>query len=299
MYKPQSLTSDIKAPTKEVPARTALGGMNTTLGIWSSYYYDFSPEDAVEEFMKNGIYACELSDEHGQMLLARSEDVVATGRAFASFLRERGFSIPQGHLCLGLRLCSDTDAVNTLLPWIDLYEAIGIRNMVLHCDVSLPSEWSFEKKAEKNIERLRALAEHVKDRDVMICLENLRLCAFTERIEELLYIIDHIGSDRFGICLDTGHLNLASKDQRGFILAAGKRLRALHISDNDGTSDQHLMPFSGGEVDFCGVVRALREIGYTGLFNLEIPGENHIPSTLRAAKIRYIQDCYDYLMHCE
>ena len=48
------------------------------LAIWSNYYHELSPEDAVREFIKNGIYASELSDEHGAMLLDRDDDVVAT-----------------------------------------------------------------------------------------------------------------------------------------------------------------------------------------------------------------------------
>jgi sugar phosphate isomerase/epimerase len=57
------------------------------------------------------------------------------------------------------------------------------------------------------------------------------------------------------------------------------------------------MPFGRGTVDFASVVAALREIGYGGLFNLEIPGESCIPLPLRDAKIAYIKTCYDYLMN--
>ena len=275
------------------------------LGIWSTYYYDLSPEDAVKEFLKNGIDACELSDEHGAVLLERDEDVVATGKRFAAFLREHNFSIPQGHLWLYVKICSDENVLPRLYRWIDLYEAIGIKNMVLHCDSLVAEEADFETRVEKNVEQLKHLAAYVEGRDVMLCLENLRgttpndPCAFPRNADELLYIIDRVGSDRLGICLDTGHLNLTDKAQRAFILKAGKRLRALHIADNEGERDQHLMPFTCGKVDFCEVVRALREVGYDGLFNLEIPGEWRIPLELRAAKIRYIQACYDYLMRCE
>ena len=44
------------------------------------------------------------------------------------------------------------------------------------------------------------------------------------------------------------------------------------------------------------LVKALKEVNYSGLFNLEIPGERSIPLELRAAKINYIKACYDYLM---
>ena len=277
------------------------------LGIWSTYYYELPPEDAVLEFLKNGIRACELSDEHGKILLDRSDDVVSTGRAFARFLREQNFSVPQGHLYLYVKICSDPTAIDALYRWIDLYEAIGIRNMVLHCDNLVGSTFSRQEKVEKNIEKLRILAEYIKDKDVTICLENLRTHTSAENkndlvdrnADDLLYMIERVGSNKLGICLDTGHLNLTDKNQREFILKAGSKLKALHIADNEGERDQHLMPFSCGKVDFCEVVRALREVGYDGLFNLEISGERHVPPEILAAKIKYIQACYDYLMRCE
>ncbi|MBR5540037.1 MAG: hypothetical protein IKU56_01495, partial [Clostridia bacterium] len=59
------------------------------LSIWSSYYVDLSVEQAIERLLNNGITCCELSDEHGFELLERSDDVVATGKAFATFIKER------------------------------------------------------------------------------------------------------------------------------------------------------------------------------------------------------------------
>ena len=109
-------------------------------------------------------------------------------------------------------------------------------------------------------------------------------------------MIERVGSKQLGICLDTGHLNLTVKGHRDFILKAGARLKALHIADNDGVTDQHRMPFNYGTVDFYEVVRALREIGYEGIFNLEISGEAWIPHELRDAKLCFIKRGYELLM---
>ncbi len=278
--------------------------MNAKLSIWSYYFYEMSPEDAVLEFIDNGIYASELSDEHGTELFSRSEDFVATGKKFGEFLREHNFCMSQGHLWLKVKICSGDSTLDTLCKWIDMYEAIGIKNMVLHCDCIAGSMLSKEERVEKNIKSLKTIAEHVKDKDVFICLENLRAyddvtddLVVTRTADDLLCIINAVGSEKLGICLDTGHLNLTDKDQRKFILAAGEKLRALHIADNQGNGDdQHMMPFAKGKVDFKKVVEALREINYDGLFNLEIPGESRIPLELRREKIKYIKACYNYLM---
>lgn len=278
--------------------------MVAKLSIWSQYYHDMKIEDAVLEFKKNGIFCSELSDEHGEELLLRGEDYVATGKKLSEFLREQNFEISQGHLWLKIRLVSDAEAVEKLCRWIDMYEAIGIKNMVIHCEQMRDSELSKQEKIIKNAEKLRVVAEHIKDKDITICLENLlgvRSGIIKEDLvsgnaDDLLAIIEAVGSDRFGICLDTGHLNLTYKEQREFILRAGNKLKALHIADNEGEKDQHLMPFTKGKVNFPQVVEALREIDYCGLFNLEIPGETKIPLELRNEKIKYIKSCYDYLM---
>jgi len=274
--------------------------MDSKLSVWSSYYVELEIEEAVEELIRNGIYASELSDEHGLQLLQRGENAVATGRKFAEFLAERNFEMTQGHLWLKVKICSDGSAVETLLKWIDLYEAIGIKNMVLHCDPMPDSGLSKKERMEKNAEKLKRIAEYIKGRDITICLENLRGykpgdLGFTNSAEDLLEVIGLVGSPQFGICLDTGHLNLTHKDQRHFILTAGDRLKALHIADNRGETDEHLMPFNKGKVDFAEVVKALRQVDYRGLFNLEIPGERNLPLPLLGAKLHYVKACYEYL----
>lgn len=272
------------------------------LSIWSSYYMELKVEDAIKRFIDNGIYCTELSDEHGFELLSRNDDVIETAQNFANFLKEYNFEISQGHLWLKIKICADDTALEELFKWIDMYEEIGIKNMVLHCDNLTETNLGREEKIEKNIEKLQILAEYIKNKEITVCLENLRPNSPEETelvdrsADDLLYIIERIGSSKFGICLDTGHLNLTDKNQREFILKAGDKLKALHIADNDGNTDQHLMPFNRGTVDFPEIIKALKEIKYNGIFNLEIPGERSIPLELRDAKIEYIKAFYQYLM---
>jgi sugar phosphate isomerase/epimerase len=277
--------------------------MEAKLSIWSSYFMELSPEEAVEEFIKNGIYCTELSDEHGFELLKRGDNYIETGKRFGEFAKARNFEISQGHLWLKVKICSSPDATDELCKWIDMYEAIGIKNMVLHCDNLVDKDLTKKEKQQKNIESLKIIAEHIKDRDIYICLENLRphspeeTFLVDETADDLLYIIDAVGSNRFAICLDTGHLNLTTKNQREFILKAGSRLKALHIADNQGEIDQHMMPFGIGNVNFKEVIETLREVDYKGLFNLEIPGESYnMPFELKGEKLKYIKAAYNYLM---
>jgi hypothetical protein len=68
---------------------------------------------------------------------------------------------------------------------------------------------------------------------------------------------------------------------------------------NDGTDDYHLTPFSiKNSIDWAEVVTTLREIGYQGLFNLELPGEAACqpPLYILKRKLLYIKDVIDYML---
>lgn len=268
--------------------------MKDRLSVWTAYYIELSPEEAVRELKTHGIFCAELSDEHGLALLERGNPE-ETGKAFRAFLQEENFTMTQGHLWLRVRLCTEEGAAEKLHEWLRLYEAIGIENAVLHCDAMQErDDLTMEEKYACNLAALRRVQELSAGMRIRICLENLlRICRDADGIVAL---VDQLDEERFGICLDTGHLNMCEQSQVEFIRKAGHRLHALHIADNEGERDQHMMPFGRGNIDFFSVVRALREVGYEGLFNLEIPGENHAPLPVRGYKLEYIRKSCDFLL---
>lgn len=266
------------------------------LSMWSSYYINLSPEDAMLELKKNGYDYVELSDEHAAMLLERG-DAKTVGAEFKKYCDEIGMTVAQGHLYLMIRLCDESfPVVETLHNWFDLFLAIGIKSAVLHCDGMYKSDIPVEEKMKKNFAVVKELTEYLKGTDMVICLENLRL--FTQTADDLMYFVEGINSENLGVCLDTGHLNIAleNADHEAFIRRVGKHLKALHIADNEGSTDQHLLPFGRGTVKIVKVVKALKEIGYDGLFNYEVPGESGGPMEIRAHKLKYAKEIYEYLM---
>ena len=49
----------------------------------------------------------------------------------------------------------------------------------------------------------------------------------------------------------------------------GDRLKTLHIHDNDGTADQHAIPFDGN-IDMDRFISKLKELDYYGVLALEV-----------------------------
>ena len=272
--------------------------MNAPFSIWSQYYGTKDPEDAILEFKKDGITHIELSFEHSAALLERGDDHIAIGRKFAEFLREHGISVSQGHLYFPTHFCTDENYFKGLVREIEMFWAIGIKNAVLHCDFMKDVDISYDDRRELNIKKLRELFGLIEHVDITICLENLS--KHVMGADELVEIIEKVGSEKLAICLDTGHLNISKADtQYDFIKKAGKHLKALHLHDNEGKTDQHILPFGRGKINFDEIVKALCEIDYDGLFNFEIPGENSCPIEILHQKAKYTKEIYDYLMDLE
>lgn len=253
--------------------------MNLNCSVWSQYFRTLTPEEKIDAFLSCGFNCTELSDEDGHLLLGRGK-AQKVGKDYRLLADSKGFSFPQGHLWLQADITSGDETLDILKNWLDLFLELGIRSAVLHAtgDNSLPDGELFSKR----VAALEKLTGYIKGSSLTICLENLRTSKNTHTAEQLNQMIDAVGDENLGICLDTGHLHISSasglgQSQSEFIRSAGKRLKALHIADNDGSGDQHLMPFGRGTVNWAEVMSALKENGYNRLFNMEIPGESNLP----------------------
>ncbi|MBI4976645.1 MAG: sugar phosphate isomerase/epimerase [Spirochaetes bacterium] len=268
-------------------------------GIWTNYLVNTTPEEMVPLFAKHGWYDLEFSDEHGHMLLARDGDPAAVGDRFRSFAADHHVAFPQGHLWLAADICAaDNGAtIDALKRWLDLYHALGIRSAVLHPGGNelIKANASGTAIFDARTAALRALTQHVSGRDISIALENIHT-PHAKTADDLIPLVDAFNGKNIGICLDTGHLNIVKGDVGVFVRAAGKRLIALHIADNEGATDQHLMPYGRGTVDWTGFMKAIREVGYDRLMNLEIPGESRCPQPVQLMKLDYIRRMMAYLL---
>ncbi|MFW6059739.1 MAG: sugar phosphate isomerase/epimerase family protein [Phycisphaeraceae bacterium] len=266
-------------------------------GMWTSFLIEHDPEQMVRAFARAGWRNLELSTEHGAALLERG-DGRQVGQRFRVFAEAEGVRFPQGHLWLHADIVShdQSETLDTLRRWLDLFVTVGVRAAVLHPGGrALQREGIAEERiAEMRTAALRTLADHVRDTELTICLENAgQHKGSAQALVEMIALADR---PNLGICLDTGHLHLTGGDQAEFIRTAGPLLKALHIADNEGQTDQHLMPFGRGTVAWDVVTRELNALPYERLFNFEIPGENRCPLPVRLAKLDYLKTILPILL---
>ncbi len=162
------------------------------------------------------------------------------------------------------------EAVAHLRHAVEACHAVGARVVVVHAPIllgltlgDLPDIRALLAQDTGAIEPARARAIEL---DVDLALENGRALAHWVYI---LSLIEHMGADHLGVCVDTGHANLGDLGAPRAIRMAGPRLLTLHLHDNGGEVDDHLPP-GRGTIDWPAVMAALREVGFRRPLQLEL-----------------------------
>ncbi len=82
-------------------------------------------------------------------------------------------------------------------------------------------------------------------------------------------MLREVNSPGLQLLLDIGHLHVVKEDIPKSVLKMRDKIIHVHIHDNDSTRDAHLVP-GEGNIDFKSIVKALREINYSGYLSAEL-----------------------------
>ncbi len=147
-----------------------------------------------------------------------------------------------------------------------------------HYVVVHPSEKAYDdKKMYREAVRslIRSLEELVKQAErygVRLVLENMLSKPGKFRIgtsiKALKSLIEENGLD-VGICLDTGHSHHNGLRVDEEVIEANGLLRTLHVNDNHGTMDEHLVP-GEGTIDWNRFISSLSRVDDLEVLLLEV-----------------------------
>ena len=119
---------------------------------------------------------------------------------------------------------------------------------------------------ETGLRRIQEIVDYAKELNIKVAFENTRVKGYLE------YVMQNIKNDNVGICYDAGHCHAHFNDEFNYELFKDK-IFAVHLHDNDKSSDQHLIPFDG-TINWDNVVSKLKECNYDGPVTLELSYRN-------------------------
>ncbi len=146
---------------------------------------------------------------------------------------------------------------------LDDIKSMNIGMVIMHAS----SGFNTASCNEMGLKKFKEIADYAEKLNIKIAFEN------TKMINHLEYILDNITSSNIGLCYDVGHQLCNSKGNFDISKYKG-RIFAVHLHDNDSTSDQHLLPFDG-KVAWTKIIKTLKEAEYDGPITLEICNKSY------------------------
>lgn len=117
--------------------------------------------------------------------------------------------------------------------------------------------------------RIKRILEVANRYQVNLALENLR------RLDYLDYILDNVNDPYLRFCFDSGHANAFTKNIDSFDFKKYEELLiCIHLSDNDGSYDEHQLPFQGN-INWPKLMKNLQQANFGGPLTLEAINKDH------------------------
>ncbi len=145
-------------------------------------------------------------------------------------------------------------SINVVLEALDVSFILGADTAVAHINLNrmLPAK-AFKKWFAGFIAAKKLVEEKARELEIKVVWEN------TYEPDFLLFDMLIEEDDRTLLCLDVGHCNCFSRFKAiEFLERYKERIIHLHVHDNDGTEDSHLVP-GEGNIDFRPVFQFLKK----------------------------------------
>lgn len=264
----------------------------------------------IEQCAKGGytlldINLCEAMNPSSRL---RTDDWEAYIREIAQLAERLGVTFHQSHLPY-YDIFSETDSDKIALMEelirrsIQASGMLGVKWAVTHPGTVYSAGHNVLASLEANLNYYGKHLRTAEQAGIGIALENdfeysgaRRQRIFASSVEELCELADLFDSPHIGVCYDFGHANLCGGFHRQNLITIGRRLKAVHVQDNHGQHDEHLMPFFGS-IDWADAMAGLAQCGYEGELTYEIQefGRN-LPNELKRSTIEQSIEIGSYLI---
>ena len=217
---------------------------------------------------------------------------------------EQNFQFYMGHLPFMGGISKNEEVMETFKlkvhNAIDAAAALGLQYAVMHPNAAVFPLLKYDGDEQRavTLELLSPFVEHANRVGLNLVVENMRVVSgkmqshrYCQTAEEVCDLADTLG---IGICWDFGHANLSGLKQSKALEYVGKRLKVIHVNDNCGIEDDHVLPFSG-IVNWKDAMHGLALTGFEGPFNFEL-NLGRVPATLRRDLAAYLIGIANELM---
>jgi D-psicose/D-tagatose/L-ribulose 3-epimerase len=153
---------------------------------------------------------------------------------------------------------------------IDAAAAVGAKTLAGPTYSPVGKTWAMNTSERASavtrlVENLRPLAAYAEERGVTVAIEPLNRfeTSFMNTAEQVMEVVDRVGSPSVGVLLDTFHMNIEERDPARAIRTCGRHLAHFHACGCDRGAP------GGDQIPWPRIVSALRDVGYEGPIVIE------------------------------
>lgn len=174
-----------------------------------------------------------------------------------------------------------------LLAQVQFAKEYNIKTLVMHITGGdMPPAYG-----KDGLNFIRSILSACEDSGITLCLENLR------RLDYLEYVFSNIESNFLKFCFDTGHANVMTHNVDTFNWDTfGDKLYCLHLNDNCGERDQHLIPLSGN-IKWVQLMKKIKELNPNINYTLEVRATEEQKNLL--TEKAFLEQCFRSLIELE
>ncbi len=238
---------------------------------------------AIEIIKKSGFDAIDFSSFTDELFA--TENMLLKAKEIKKVADDNGIIFNQAHSPFPTSFFEEDKNKNTFEKTVKAMEfasCLGVKNIIVHPNQHLKYIEGNNARILKeiNMDFYNSLIPYCKNFNITVCLENMfqmhkkndtwcvtpSTCSSPNEFKEYL---DELNSPYMCACLDIGHANLLEHNIPDFIKTLGDKLVALHVHEAQGNWDFHRAPYIIGNTKWAEVLKALKDVNYTGDLTFE------------------------------
>jgi sugar phosphate isomerase/epimerase len=141
-----------------------------------------------------------------------------------------------------------------------------------------------ERQFRDLVTRLKQFSRRAERSGVLLALEPEPFLAI-EGAEDMLRLLDAVGSKALNVNLDVGHAYIVDQDVPAYIRLLKRRIVHTHFEDIAGKVHKHLVP-GEGDMPLKAIVAALRKAKYAGYFTVDLFNIHDAPEDFAGRALR-------------
>ena len=154
-------------------------------------------------------------------------------------------------------------AVSEAERYFEVFSKLNVKFVTIHTNWP-PGLFSTKEGVEFQIETLKKMVNVAKKYNLELMLEPID--TWQDDIKSVSEILKKVPG--LYLHIDIGHVNLFGRKPEQFIKKFHKKLKHIHLHDNDGNKDLHI-PIGTGKIDWENLIKILKKY-YNGTITLEI-----------------------------